>query len=147
MGVVYGKDVIISIPDLDAHIDMPIGCARSATFDIKMDTIETSQVGYAQFRTYTTGAVTVSGSIDGLVFISDGTSSTYDLGRMMDAIMSGTIFSIKFYETDFENVNYLQKECNVIFESITETASFDNVNTFSASFKGTGTPTITYGTI
>ena len=147
MGLVYGKDVILSTPNPDTHEDMPIGCARSCTFDIKIDTIETSTTGSGNFRTYITGALTFSGTIDGLVFISDGTSATYDLGRMYNAIIAGQVFEIKFYEKDTDNVSYLQKECTVLIESINETASFDNINTFSVNFKGTGTPQITYGRI
>ena len=146
MGLVYGQDVILST-DIGDHVDRPIGCARSCTFDISRDTIETSTTGSGQFRTYIGGPLSFSGTIEGLTFIDDELGSTFDLGRMYSAIQSNDLFYIKYYEKDVENTYYLQKECTVIIESISETASFDNVVTFTVNFKGTGTPTITYGTI
>lgn len=147
MGLVYGKDVLLTTPNPDTHEDMVIGCSRSCTFDISMDTIETSTINSGNFRTYTTGALTFSGTIDGLTLITDGTTASYDLGRLYDAIIAGIPFGMKFYETDVENTYYLQKECTVIIESINETASFDNITTCSVNFKGTGPVSITYGTI
>jgi hypothetical protein len=60
--------------------------------------------------------------------------------------MVGDPFQIQYYETD-DNNNYLYKVCIVYIESINETASFDNIATFTASFKGNGVPNISYGEI
>ena len=68
----------------------------------------------------------------------------YSLGLMYSKIISGEILGLRYYETDDDN-NFLQKECQVYIESINETASFDNMVTFTAEFKGNGAPTITYG--
>ena len=68
------------------------------------------------------------------------------IGWMYDKIISGEQIYLKYYETDDDN-NYLQKQCSVYIESINETSSFDNIVTFSASFKGTGEPIIDYGQI
>lgn len=147
MGLVYGQDVILSTPNPDTSVDMPIGCARSCTFEMSRDIIETSTTGSGQFRTYIGGPLSFSGTIEGLTFIQDTLGTNFDIGRMYEAIQSNTEFNIKYYETDVDNTYFLQKECLVIIESISETASFDNVVTFNVNFKGTGTPTITYGTI
>lgn len=145
MGLVYGQDVIINV-EISGEF-YTIGCARSCTFDMSRDTIETSTTGSGQFRTYIGGPLAFSGTLEGLTFIQDSLGSTYDIGRLYQDIQSNTPFSIKYYEADVDNTYFLQKECNVIIESISETASFDNVVTFNVNFKGTGTPTITYGTI
>jgi len=68
------------------------------------------------------------------------------IGWMYDKIISGERIQIKYYEIDDDN-HYLQKVCYVYIESINETSSFDNMVTFTASFKGDGAPTITYGEI
>jgi hypothetical protein len=83
---------------------------------------------------------TFSGGVDGYE------PSKISLGWMYDKIISGELIQIKYYETDDDN-HYLQKVCQVYIESINETASFDNMVTFTASFKGSGQPTITYGEI
>lgn len=68
------------------------------------------------------------------------------IGWMYDKLISGEEIFLKYYETDDDN-HFLQKQCSVYIESINETSSFDNIVTFSASFKGNGDPIITYGEI
>jgi len=272
MGLVRGEDVILSAytaaPGGQAYY--PFGCARSVTFDISTDFIETSVTGSGAFKTFIPSGKQFSGNIEGLAFINrpevaetratvtidysiisgffpclgatalisvvDPPGSTlticnlgsasysnladylsaintyinaagtgyisaivgstivvtartgvgatingnacysdYDIdgnvppspgfitdnfaggisayypdklgiGWMYDKIITGEIIQIKYYETDDDN-NFLQKLCNVYIESINETSSFDNIVTFSASFKGNGDPIITYGEI
>jgi hypothetical protein len=268
MGLVRGEDVIVSIAEYQdgvGFVYIPIGCARSVTFDISTDFIETSVTESGAFKTFIPSGKQYSGNIEGLVFLdkpktsetratftfdftgfvddfpSDGTNvdiqvqlpdttyellygnlgapfatfslfinsikdginssgtgftsvisgnlliitsapgygasmngqlciysietgtlpnmigssgfaggangyfpSKYNLGLMYSKIISGEILGLKYYETDDDN-HFLQKECEVYIESINETASFDNMVTFSATFKGTGAPTITYG--
>jgi len=145
--MVYGQDVVVSIYNSGTSTMTPIGCARSCTFDISRDTIETSSIGNGQFRTYISGPISYSGTIEGLVFLGDTLDSNAILGMgvLYDYMITGNEIILSFYEIDIDN-NYLQKSLNVIFESISETASFDNVATFTANFKGTGLPTITHGT-
>jgi len=68
-----------------------------------------------------------------------------DMGRLYE-VCTGPI-SMKFYEEDENNQYFLQKECLIYIESLSETASFDNIPTFSINFKGSGTPTITYDAV
>lgn len=271
MGLVRGEDVILTMAEYQdgvGYVYIPIGCARSVTFDISTDFIETSVTDSGAFKTFLPSGKQYTGNIEGLVFldkpkvseikatstldltdISDsvsfpttgelnasiyaneslsvqellfvtltGTFATfadfltyvnnginsgssgytsvisgnsliitarpglgasingfislcnyfisstsyftngtafsggvdgyfpakYNLGLMYSKIISGEILGLKYYETDDDN-HFLQKECEVYIESINETASFDNMVTFSAQFKGTGAPTITYG--
>lgn len=272
MGLVRGEDVILSISEYQegvGYVYVPIACARSVTFDISTDFIETSITEQGAFKTFITSGKQFSGNIDGLVFLdkpktgetratttldltdiadagsfptsgelfatikvyesgptpiilfttSTGTfanfeafltyvnnginagssgytsvisgnsliitarpglgatmngnasiciwdfnpnsgiiygsfsggvngyfPSKFSLGLMYSKIVGGDILYLKYYEVDDDN-HYLQKECNVYIESINETASFDNIVTFSATFKGTGIPAITYGEI
>jgi len=271
MGLVRGEDVILSTPinQSGTNVQVPFACARSVTFDISTDFIETSVTESGSFKTFIPSGKQFSGNIEGLVFLdkpaiaetratatldlsdiadsgifptsgelyalirafeplgwvnlfgtSTGTFATFadfltylnngintgitgytstissnaliitarpglgndingnacqcswslsstpqtninndflggvdaynpskiSMGWMYDKILSGEIIQLKYYETD-DNNHYLQKLCNVYIESINETASFDNIVTFTASFKGNGTPTITYGEI
>lgn len=272
MGLVRGEDVILSIlesQDGVGNVYVPIGCARSVTFDISTDFIETSVTESGSFKTFLPSGKQFSGNIEGLAFLdkpesnetratvtldlsdiadsglfptsgdlyslirafelgswvnlfltSTGTFANFSafitymnnginaggtgytsvisgnsliitarpglgssingyacqcqwsigatpqanidnyfsggvagyfpakisMGLLYSKIVSGELFQIKYYETDDEN-HFLQKLCNVYIESINETASFDNMVTFSAQFKGNGLPSITYGEI
>jgi hypothetical protein len=272
MGLVRGEDVILSVNQFDGeeNVFVPFGCARSVTFDISTDFIETSVTESGAFKTFLPSGKQFSGNIEGLAFInrpattvdteatavldfsalesgyfpsfdananifsdfptfeavnlgvvitatdlnlsqfisdinniinvytattgyssvisgntiiitapvgsgasintftahcnydidgntgtitgtfSGGTDGYYPdkigIGWMYDKIAIGEQITIKYYEIDDDN-NYLQKQCSVYIESINETASFDNMVTFSATFKGSGAPTITYGEI
>lgn len=272
MGLVRGEDVILSVlqsQDYVGDVYVPIGCARSVTFDISTDFIETSVTDSGAFKTFLPSGKQYSGSIEGLVFldkpatgetkatttldltdiadsgefptsgnlfslirayeptgwvnlfttttgtfanfsafinymnngINTGTTgytstisgnsliitarpglgnqinglasqcfyefspapgvnidstfsggvngyfpSKISMGFMYYKLILGEMIRIKYYETDDDN-HYLLKDCFVYIESINETASFDNIVTFSATFKGTGVPGITYGEI
>jgi predicted secreted protein len=230
MGKVRGEDVILYIQDVTDKCNHMIGCARSVTFDIQQDLVETSITGNGRFRTYVPGAASWSGSVEGIVSIvntnsitisgelsryyvpalpsavsgfiinipdlcmkiggtlivsgtdnADGTYTVlnylnwagntatlittvelvpsfttvdpasityqelvYGIDNMYDAIINGTSIIIEFYETDNEG-HFLKKQGAAYFESINEVASFDNMATFTANFKGNGLVDITYG--
>ena len=72
--------------------------------------------------------------------------SKISIGWFYDKLLYSELIQLRYYETDDDN-HFLQKQCNVYIESINETSSFDNMVTFTATFKGNGTPTITYGEI
>jgi len=269
MGLVRGEDVILSAINIVDGVPTltPLACARSVTFDISTDFIETSVIESGAFKTFLPSGKQFSGNIEGLVFLDkfagsevratvvfdytdltspglfpnvdssayidvifgatipicaigstsystlsdyinaiitainssgtgytaasgagntviisaapglgdtiNGADCTFDLyvdsinfpysisfaggsngytpdklgiGWMYDKIISGERIELRYYETDDDN-HFLQKECNVYIESINETASFDNMVTFTAQFKGNGAPTITYGEI
>lgn len=146
MGLVSGKDVVLTINDILAG-DLPIGCGRSIVFDIQRDMIEISGPGDGFFRLYQPSAMSFTGSIEGLVFLDTNNSIKYTMGGIYDLLINGTLVTVKYYETDKEGTHYLQKECQVYIESINETASFDNIATYTATFRGHGAPTITYGDV
>jgi hypothetical protein len=270
MGLVRGEDVILTTTQNNGveNVQVPFGCARSVTFDISTDFIETSVTESGAFKTFLPSGKQFSGNIEGLVFlnipavteiratttldltdISDsgifptsgnlfclirafepgwlnlfltttGTFTTFadfltymnnginagstgytstisgnaliitarsglgddingynaecnwsiigtpqtdldspfaggangyfpdklGIGWMYDKLLNSELIQLRYYETDDDN-HYLQKFCEVYIESINETSSFDNMVTFTASFKGNGTPTITYGEI
>jgi len=271
MGLVRGEDVILTTTQNNGveNVQVPFGCARSVTFNISTDFIETSVTESGSFKTFIPSGKQFSGNLEGLVFLdkpeinetratttldltdiadsgvfptsgnlyclirafegsswvnlfftSTGTFANFaafltymnnginsgatgytstisgnaliitarsglgnsmngnacqcqwsisstpqtnidsyfsggvngyfpskiSLGWLYDKLLYSELIQLKYYETDDDN-HYLQKECNVYIESINETASFDNMVTFTAQFKGNGTPTITYGAL
>lgn len=145
MAKVKGEDVVLSI--IAGDILTPIACGRSITFDISNDLIETSITNSGKFRTYVSGALNWSGSIEGLVFIYKDNSTNNGLGQLYDLIINGSEVNINYYEVDVDGTTFLNKTGNAIIESINETSSFDNMVTFTANLKGTGQITITYGDV
>lgn len=147
MGLVIGKDVIVKIFDESVSDYVAVGCGRSVTFEMSADTIETSVTGAGKFKTFVPAGLQISGTIEGLVWIQKDISTKLDLGHLYDYMMNSQTIELLYYETDQTNTYFLQKGLFAIIESITETASFDNITTFSLSFKGTGSPVITYGEV
>jgi hypothetical protein len=143
MGKVRGEDVVLILSD-----DLfKIICARSITFDIQQDLIETSITSGGRFRSYVPGAMSWGGTIEGLTFIAYGSVDDQTIESLYLRIMNGLSVKIVWYEKDENNEYYLQKEGQCYIESINETSSFDNMATFTANFKGTGPITITSGDI
>lgn len=147
MSKVNGKDAILYKYNETTLEWVPFGCARSITLDISREMVETSISGNGIFKTYVPGAGSVSGNIEGLVFIQDNETTLVTMKSLYDLIIDGTVFNIKYYESDVTNQNYLQKELSVLLESLNETASFDNMATFSANFRGIGAPVVTSGIV
>lgn len=145
MGKVRGEDVVVSI--IDGDVLTPIACGRSITFDISNELIETSITNSGNYRTFTPGALEWNANIEGLVFIYKDNSTYYGLGQLYDLITNGTIININYYEVDVDGTSFLNKTGSAYIESINETASFDNMVTFTANIKGTGQITITYGDV
>lgn len=145
MAKVKGEDVVISINVDD--ILTPIACARSITFDIQNDLIETSITGNGNYRSFTSGALDWSGTIEGLVYINKENTTYNGLGQLYDFITAGTQITITYYEVDELGTTFLKKEGNAFIQSINETSSFDNMLTFTVNIKGNGQINITYGDV
>jgi hypothetical protein len=133
MGLVKGKDVMIYLPYVPN--EKPIACARSITFETQNDLIETSITGSGRFRTYSPGAMSYSGTIEGLVFLGTNTNSKVGLIQMQNFMDDYAPFHFSYFMTD-GNIEY-RRDGLFYIESITETSSFDNMATFTINFKGT----------
>jgi predicted secreted protein len=71
MGLVRGEDVILSAFNIVDGVSTltPLACARSVTFDISTDFIETSVIESGAFKTFIPSGKQFSGNIEGLVFL------------------------------------------------------------------------------
>ena len=147
MGKVVGTDAILYMKYGTTYY--PIGCARSINFELTTEFIETSVTGSGTFRTYIPSAKTFSGTLEGVTFLAgpDGPNiaGKFSMGNLYDVV--GALLQVRFYEEDTSDEHFLQKDCYIYIESISEASSFDNITTFSLTFKGTGAPVITYGDI
>ena len=147
MGLVLGKDAVLSVRVDDTGDYKPIGCARSVTLEVQNEFIETSGLSNGIYRTYMQSAVTSSGTMDGLVLLGAVDSpSIHNLGNIYQYLLNQEL-NLKFYMEDEGGDFYFEKGINVYIESISESTSFDNVTTFSINFKGTGNIAIDYGEI
>jgi predicted secreted protein len=88
--------------------------------------------------------------IDDTVIIPSGYGSLswqveqYDIEKMYNALINGSLVKFIYYEEDNEG-NYFVKQFYGYFETITEVGSFDNMDTFTASIKGSGIPIFEFG--
>ena len=143
MAKVSGSSVVLYLSD-DFY---PTACARSITFDLSNDIIETSVKGSGNFRTYVQGAITWGGTIEGLTLLTDGTTSEITVANLYNWIVTGLTGSVQWYEADVNHDYYLIKQGQILIESVNETSSFDNMVTFTANFKGIGPILIQAGNI
>jgi hypothetical protein len=146
---VRGIDVVLTIKQAGSLDYYPIACARSITFTINREFIETTSAGAGYFKTYFPSVMSMTANVEGLVLLGKDTDPTWNMGKLYDLLIDpGTNhFYLKFYEVDDTGVLFLQKECKAYLSAITETASFDNMTTFTADFIIDGPVDITYGEI
>jgi len=143
MAKVLGSDVTLNF----TASELPILCARSIQFDINIDMIETSITGNGVYRSYISGAVDWSGSIEGLSFLLNGTTAEPTIETLYSTLLAGDPVYISWYEQDVNAQYYLRKTGEAYVNTISEISSFDNVVTFNATFRGTGSITIETGQI
>jgi hypothetical protein len=147
---VRGIDVVLTIKETGGVDFYPIACARSITFNINREFIETTSYGAGYFKSYFPSVMSMTANVEGLVLLGKSIDATWNMGKLYDLLIDitgGNHFYLKFYEVDDTGVLFLQKECKAYLSAITETASFDNMTTFTADFIIDGPVTITYGEI
>lgn len=147
---VRGEDVVLTIKESGSLDYYPIACARSITFNITREFIETTTYGDGYYKAYFPSVMSMTATVEGLVLLGKAIDANYNMGKLYDLLINitgGNHFTLKFYETDDTGALFLQKECKAYLSSITETASFDNVNTFTAEFIIDGPIQVTYGEI
>ena len=147
---VRGIDVVLTIKETGGVDFYPIACARSITFNINREFIETTSYGAGYFKSYVPSVMSMTANVEGLVLLGKSIDANWNMGKLYDLLIDitgGNHFYLKFYEVDDTGVLFLQKECKAYLSAITETASFDNMTTFTADFIIDGPVTITYGEI
>ena len=140
MGLVRGENVLLSIPAIGGGGVggyEPIGCARSITINVENELIETSITGSGKYRTYVPGAKTYTGTLEGLVLLTQNSSDLSGLSQLYYFMDQVVAFHFHYEMTD-GNLTFF-REGGFFIESITETSSFDNMATFTVNFRGSET--------
>jgi predicted secreted protein len=144
MGKVRGQDVVISLSD-DLY---PVACARSVTFELSNEVIETSITGSGNFRTFKQGAIEWGGTIEGLTQLVEVPGpELISIDTIYNWIINGITGRIRWYEEDTTGTRFEYKDGEIMFVTASETSSFDNMVTFNVTFKGIGPVTIVTGII
>lgn len=138
---VLGKNVTVFKFDESITAWVPYACARSCNFTLDIDTIETSISGSGKFRTYLPVSNAFTGDTEGLTQL--GKANHLSVADLMQLALNHTIMLMRF-EDIAENGDAFIKEAYFFITNVTQTASFDNVATFSVTLQGTGELTLVY---
>lgn len=133
MALLHGKDVIVEIYD-DGVWKMFV-CSRSGTINVTTDTIETSTKGTGNWATFKAKKDNWTMSSEGLVSLNVSGKLTLPEIRILQ--LAHTPVRITYQRTDLSG-NVYSDQGYALITSSQDTASFDNVATFSMEFKGTG---------
>ena len=111
------------------------GCARSASLQVNVETIETSVSGSGIWATYLPTKNTWSGTLEGLMTTTDNSALT--IADLLSRCINHNEMRVNFqYQDALHNTISVQGYC--YFTGVTQQASFDNVATFNINLIGTG---------
>lgn len=139
--LVLGENVTVFKYESSINVWVPYACARSCSFNVDTDSIETSITGAGKFRTYLPVANSFTGSLEGLTQLN--TANNLSVADLMALQLAHTLLLMRFEDIS-NSGNVFTKEGYFFITNITQTASFDNVATFSVALQGTGALTLIY---
>ncbi len=135
MSLVKGENVIVYIYDPIYEEWKMYGCARSCTLITNTEFIEVSTTGSGKYKSYKPTVNSFTGTLDGLVNLNDpNLLSIADLRKFQ---LQQTELKMRFMRTAIDNTIY-GEEVYFYITSISDTASFDNINSFTVELQGTG---------
>ena len=120
---------------------VPYACARSCSFSLDTDSIETSITGAGAFRTFLPRANSFTGSLEGITQLE--MANRLSIADLMALQIAHTIMLLRFEDINDDGDAFI-KEAMFFITNTTQTASFDNVATFSVALQGTGGLTLIY---
>lgn len=109
-------------------------CARSGSFNITTDFIETSARGTGNFTTRKPTKISWNVSIEGLISLGVTDLTLADLQQRQ---LEQTLLLVKWTQTAIDGTAY-NKQGYAYISSSSDTGSFDNVATFTIELLGTG---------
>lgn len=119
----------------DGGTDKFLACARSVTFTLVTEFIETSVSGTGTFATYLPTKNSFTGSVEGIVNLEP--ASMLSLSDLRALQVAQTLITCKFQRTD-QGGNLYTDQASFYIASSSDTGSFDDMNTFSIELQGTG---------
>ncbi len=135
--LVPGKDFVFY--KNDGGIWKPYACARSGSFSVQRNFINTSSPGTGNARSQEPTDYSFTGSVDGLMSL--GNTGSILASDFLASLLSGERMLCRFISTSLGN-DVFTKECYFYVSNYTDTGSFDGVTTFSVSLEGDGALTI-----
>jgi predicted secreted protein len=139
--LVQGANCTVFKYDTDLSVWVPYACARSASLSLSTDTIETSITGSGNFRTYLPVADAFTGSLEGVTQLE--MVNKISIADLMASQIAHEIFLMRFEDINNDG-DVFTKEGYFFITNTTQTASFDNVATFSVNLQGTGPLTLIF---
>lgn len=139
--LVRGENVTVLKYDTGVNAWVPYACARSCTFTVETSSIETSITGAGKFRTFRPQANTFTGSLEGLTQLEK--PNHISIADLMQIQITHEMMLMRFEDVS-DNGDVFTKEAEFFITNCTQTASFDNVATFSVNLQGTGELTLIY---
>lgn len=139
--LVKGKNGTVFKYDASITAWVPYACARACTFSLDTSSIETSITGAGRTRTFIPQAHTYTGSLDGVTQLKK--ANHLSIADLMALQLDLTVMLIRFEDVS-DNGDVFTKEAMFFITNTTQTASFDNVATFSVALQGTGPLTLIY---
>lgn len=139
--IVKGENVTVFKYDDTIFAWVPYACARSCSFTIETDTIETSITGSGKYRTFVPRSNASVGTLEGLTQL--GLANNLSIADLITLQINHEILLMR-WEDVADNGQVFTKELEMFITNSTQTASFDNVATFSVSLQGTGAITLVY---
>lgn len=133
--IVSGKDVIVYVYDGGSW--KIYACAKSCTFSVTTEFIETSVAGQGANATFIPTKNYFSGTLDGVVSLEVG--STLNYSDLQTKQISHELLLMRFIRTSRGGQVYTS-EASFYIASSSDTGSFDAANVFSIELKGTGVP-------
>lgn len=119
----------------DGGIWKPYVCARSGSFNLSTEVIETTVTGSGDFKTFEATVHGFTANIDGVISLLVTGSVT--LADLQAKQLAKERMLWRFTKTDISGNIYVQEAYFYITNS-TDTGSFDGISTFSISLQGTG---------
>jgi hypothetical protein len=139
--LVKGENVTVFKYESSINVWVPYACARSCSFSIETDTIETSITGSGKYRTFVPRSNASTGSLEGLTQLEK--VNNLSIADLIQLQVNHEILLMR-WEDISDNGDVFTKELEMFITNTTQTASFDNVATFSVSLQGTGPITLVY---
>ena len=139
--LVLGENVTVFKYEPSISVWVPYACARSCSLSVETDTIETSITGAGKFRTYIPQSNRFTGSLEGVTQLEK--VNHLSVADLMAIQITHEVMLMRFEDISNDG-DVFTKEALFFITNTTQTASFDNVATFSVALQGTGALTLIY---
>ena len=111
-------------------------CARSCTLTTVTELIETTVTGAGKYKHFVPTVNSFTGNCDGVVSLGNsGMMTLYSLRQMQ---LGHVLQRARFTRTAEDGVNVYVDTVDFYITNVQDTASFDNVATFTVEMQGTG---------